>query len=545
MHAVVLHDDVAADGRADELDVFAQAAEVETALGHLGYTTSRLPLSLDLNAARNDLRSCRPDLVFNLVEAVAGQGQLIYLAPALLDTLKLPYTGAPTEALFLTTHKVLAKRALRWQALPTPDWVVRSGSDPAVELPPSRYIIKPVWEDASVGLDDDAVVQVPDPEALQVLLRSRGEQLGLDVFAERYVEGRELNLSLLAGPDGPEVLPPAEILFIDYAPGRPRLVGYQAKWDPDSFEYVHTQRTFELSPGDGPMLSELADLARRCWSVFGLRGYARVDFRVDADGRPWVLEVNANPCLSPDAGFLAAARQAGLTSTDVVRRIVADAVALACGTGFQPVAAPVENRCHTGPALSTQHSALVGAPLENRCRTGSEPLLEQAAGAMRLRDSVTTGDVEAIRAITQSTGFFAPHEIDIAVELVQERLARGPDSGYYFLFADLHDRTIGYACYGPIGCTVGSFDLYWIAVEAGLRGKGLGRRLLNEVERRVAQAGGRRLYIETSSRPDYDPTRKFYERCGYTEEARLQDFYAPGDAKVIFARVLTTHRPAG
>ncbi len=165
-----------------------------------------------------------------------------------------------------------------------------------------------------------------------------------------------------------------------------------------------------------------------------------------------------------------------------------------------------------------------------------------AATRVELRDAVRPADVQAVREIVASTGFFAPHEIDIAVELVEERLDRGEASGYYFIFADVDDRPIGYACYGPIGCTVGSFDLYWIVVQAASRGRGLGRRLLREVERRVALAGGRRLFVETSSRELYKPTRQFYERSGYTEEARLEDFYAPGDAKVIYACSLKPHR---
>jgi GNAT superfamily N-acetyltransferase len=158
------------------------------------------------------------------------------------------------------------------------------------------------------------------------------------------------------------------------------------------------------------------------------------------------------------------------------------------------------------------------------------------AGRVEFRDTVRGTDVQAVRSIVASSGFFAPHEIDIAVELVEERLARGVASGYHFVFADMDGCPIGYACYGPIGCTVGSFDLYWIAVQAASRGHGLGRRLLREVERRVTLAGGRRLYIETSSRTQYEPTRRFYERCGYKAEARLDDFYSPGDAKVIYVK---------
>ena len=162
----------------------------------------------------------------------------------------------------------------------------------------------------------------------------------------------------------------------------------------------------------------------------------------------------------------------------------------------------------------------------------------QANPCIKLRSTLRDTDAQAIRNIVASTGFFASHEIDIAVELVDARRTQGEASGYYFLFADSADRPVGYSCYGPIGCTVGSYDLYWIAVESAYRGHGLGRQLLLETERCIARAGGRRIYVETSSRPLYDPTRRFYENNGYRGEALLSDFYSPGDGKVIYVKIL-------
>jgi D-alanine-D-alanine ligase len=144
---------------------------------------------------------------------------------------------------------------------------------------------------------------------------------------ESYVEGREFNLALLEGPGRrPQVLPPAEIQFKSFPDGTPRIVGYAAKWEDDSEEFARTPRRFDFPEGDRELLDSLRQLALRCWSLFGLRGYARVDFRVDAQGLPWVLEVNTNPCLSPNAGFLAAAERAGLSPTEVIRRIVEGAL---------------------------------------------------------------------------------------------------------------------------------------------------------------------------------------------------------------------------
>lgn len=160
-----------------------------------------------------------------------------------------------------------------------------------------------------------------------------------------------------------------------------------------------------------------------------------------------------------------------------------------------------------------------------------------AAPPITLRSEVRPADVPRAREVAAATGFFRPDEVDVAAELFEERLAKGDASEYFFVIADDHrGEMIAYANYGPIACTLGSFDLYWIVVHPDAQGRGLGRGLLQEVEHRVRAAGGRRVYIETSSQPKYEPTRAFYTACGYTLEATLPDFYAPGDAKLVYAK---------
>jgi D-alanine-D-alanine ligase len=271
------------------------------------------PVGLDL-ARLQRLRALAPALVFNLVEAVGGEGRLIHLPACVLDTLGLPYTGAPSGALYATTDKPLAKRLMAGAGLPTPEpWT------PAARA--GTFIVKSAFEDASIGLDDDSVAPA---SAMAGLIEARRRRFGGEWFAEAYVEGREFNVPLLEGEDGaPELLPVGEMEFVGFGDGRPRIIGYAAKWDPASPEYHGTPRTFAPKPGDGPLRARLAGLALAAWRLFGLRGYARVDFRVDREGRPHVLEVNANPCLSSDAGFVAAADEAGLDQAELVRRIVA------------------------------------------------------------------------------------------------------------------------------------------------------------------------------------------------------------------------------
>lgn len=327
MRIWVLHNRVSPQAGPDEQDVLVQADAVTAALVALGHEPVAVAADLDLPALSARLTAERPDAVFNLVESLAGHGRLIHLAPALLDACGAVVAGCPTEAIFLTSHKLLAKGLLRRAGLPTPDWLVPPGDDLGLGRGSSHgavgpWIVKSVWEDASLGLDDDAVT--PTTAAAERLLAARAGQPGSPWFAEAFVDGREFNLGLLDGPRGVEVLPPAEILFEDFPADKPRIVGYAAKWHADSFEYRNTPRSFDLAPADAPLIARLEHLARDCWHLFGLRGWARVDFRVDERGRPWILEVNANPCLSPDAGFAAALERAGIGFDTAVGRIVAD-----------------------------------------------------------------------------------------------------------------------------------------------------------------------------------------------------------------------------
>ena len=330
MRVAILFNEVGPDAGPDEADVLVQADAVATALAARGHAVDRLACGLDLQTVADGLRRLAPELVFNLAEGLAGHDRLFAVVPSLLDSLAIPYTGCPAEAVFLTTNKLLAKDRLTAAGLPTPEVPYRwppAGCGPTPPFLPGRYIVKPVWEHGSVGMTDDAVFAARDRESVVSRVRALGERTGRGWFAERYVEGREINLSLLAGADGPEVLPPAEIDFSAFPPGKPRIVGYAAKWDEGSFEYHHTPRRFDHGGEDAPMLARVAELGRACWELFGLAGYARVDFRVDAAGEPHVLEVNTNPCLSPDAGFAAAVERAGLDYADAVERIVTAAAA--------------------------------------------------------------------------------------------------------------------------------------------------------------------------------------------------------------------------
>ena len=316
---VLLHDVAAAAGRPDSSDTLLEAQAIAAALAKLGYETATLPVGLDLGALERSLRELAPHAVFNLVESLQGRGRLLHLVPALLESLRVPFTGCSAHALATTSHKVAAKKLLRQAEIATPAELGVRGDD-------GPWIVKSVFEHSSLGLDDASVVG--DARAAARLLEARRAEFGGEWFAERFVPGRELAVAILAAPSGPRVLPVAELEFEGYPPDKPAIVGYAAKWDVDSFEYRHTVRSFDVEP-------ELAGRAQRlalaCWDLFALDGYARVDFRVDASGLAFVLEINANPCLSPDAGFAAALERAGIDYGDAIGWLIGAARRRALG----------------------------------------------------------------------------------------------------------------------------------------------------------------------------------------------------------------------
>lgn len=310
----IVHDAHAAQGRIDSSDTLLEAQAISQALDGLGYDTTTVPVDLDLGAFERTVRALKPRAVVNLVESLAGRGQLLAAVPALLESLGVAFTGCSANALGVTSDKPLAKRQLLRAGLPAPElFHAAAGGEVA-------WIVKSVHEHASLGIDDGSIVR--GAKAVAGLIEARKREFGGRWFAERFVPGRELNVALIAAPDGPRVLPVAEIRFDGFPPDKPAIVGYAAKWDIDSFECRHTVRSFAVEPA---LAARAAELARACWDLFALDGYARVDFRVDASLEPWVLEVNANPCLSPDAGFAAALAEARVPYAEAIDWLLADA----------------------------------------------------------------------------------------------------------------------------------------------------------------------------------------------------------------------------
>ncbi|MEZ6132133.1 MAG: hypothetical protein R3C59_26020 [Planctomycetaceae bacterium] len=319
----LLLNDVTDTSNAADRDVLTQCREISDALTRLGHEVSTVPCNLNLADVRSRLVRIDPDVVFNLVETLGETDRLMPMATLLLDAMNLPYTGSNTRAILLSGDKRQAKQMLVAAGIPTPAWYDEdSGTFSAMAgQEVTQCIVKANYEHASFGMDDDAIVEFHDAAQLRQLLTDRRRSTGRVHLAEQFISGREFNLSVLDVDGQPQVLAPAEIDFCGLPEHLPRIVGARAKWDEDSVEYQQTPHTFNFPAADQPLLDELSKLATRCWHLFGLSGYGRVDFRVDECGQPFVLEVNANPCLSQDAGFIAAAAQSRISYDDLIEQI--------------------------------------------------------------------------------------------------------------------------------------------------------------------------------------------------------------------------------
>ncbi|HAM09000.1 MAG: hypothetical protein A2X05_15610 [Bacteroidetes bacterium GWE2_41_25] len=301
----------------DELDVIDQVDHVEKGLRELGIDAYRKGITDKFMDEVNALVLEKPDFVYNLVESINNKGELNYFVPALLNLNSIPYTGNSHEAIFMTTSKVLSGRMMKMAGIPNPECYLPSQMN--LLKPGKKYILKPIWEDGSLGITADSVF-VCKPgyeEKLKGLSDSHW-------FIEEFIDGREFNMSVFSGSNGPEVLPVAEIVFVGYDETRPKIIDYKAKWEMDTFEYDNTVRDFPGEKLDSDIMNKLRKVTLDCWHLFGLKGYARVDARVDGNNNVFVIEINANPCIQPNGGFMAATRTGGYNFPEVLQRIIDD-----------------------------------------------------------------------------------------------------------------------------------------------------------------------------------------------------------------------------
>ena len=399
---------------------------------------------------------------------------------------------------------------------------------PAVGFP---AICKPAAEDASVGVEQRSVVRTM--RALAERVSSMHERWD-EVIVQRYIDGREVNVGIV----GDQVLPVSEIQFDAMPKGMWRIVSYRSKWATGSDEDSGAQPLCPASLLDASSPTSSSASRSQAWRVVGGDGYGRVDFRIDRAGKPWILEVNSNPDLSPDAGLARMARVEGLDYGALVRAI--------CERGLHRERPSTLDQW----ALAQRLSGVAVAGRERRARAlrGRAALsgIAHAGRAARLVGPLAPHHRERLVEILEATGVFAPAEIDVALELFDDGMRSAESYELIGVFDARRRARRATRAGGRRPARDGGYDLYWIAVDPARAG----RRLRERADARGGgaaprQRGARLLVAETSSRDAYAQTRDFYERGGYVERARVRGFYAVDDDRVIFSKLLAVARRRG
>ncbi len=315
-NCIIMHQEIHKETKQDDLDVLVQAEEIKKILENKGVNVIFLEADKDFRFI-DSLKKCSDFFVFNLVETFNGSGANAHIVPLILEQMKIPFTGNNSQAVFLTSDKISAKEIMSCYKIPTPNWYYKVFE----KIPHGIYIFKPVAEDASLGIDDENLIMIDSFDKIRKSFSLFEKKHITPFFCEKFIEGREFNISMLEINGKPVVLPPAEMLF-KKSDMKFQIVDYESKWDEDSEKYKNSVRSFARELKDSVLIEKLTKISLECWRIFNLKGYVRVDFRVDSDNNPYVLEINANPCLSPDSGFYAAALMENFDFEKIVMAIV-------------------------------------------------------------------------------------------------------------------------------------------------------------------------------------------------------------------------------
>jgi D-alanine-D-alanine ligase len=318
MKIAILFDEIKPQDVLDDRDVLQQVKIVTDSLKRLGHIYVLWPCSLDLSDLKRRVLADRPDLAFNLLDTLDDKDSLAHLPVAVLDSMLFPHTGPSANILSLVTRKLMVKHYLAASDIYTPFAVALHESAPHLQGC-HEWIIKGAEDDGSFGITDKSVVHC-DVSELQSHLLQWQAKYNRKPFAEIYIEGREFTVPYLFG----ETLGCAEIIFKDYPEGKPKILGTEAKWDTTSFEATHTDNRWSHDPRETSLINTIVATALKCVQAFNLNGWGRIDFRVDSYGVAYVIDVNANSFLAPDAWFAEALTRAGISFDEAITRILKD-----------------------------------------------------------------------------------------------------------------------------------------------------------------------------------------------------------------------------
>ncbi len=303
-----------------EVGVLEEKEDIARALGAIGYKTTIFNVDGDIRRFVNFLHDEQPDVVFNLCESVGDSSIHEMHAVGIYELMGVPYTGSNPLTLGTALDKVRVKEILLYNGLPTPrfqlfkSWV-RMSVDERLTYP---LIVKPSQEDASIGIETDSIVSsLPE---LRKRVRYIVEHFDQPALVEEYIDGRELNVAIL-GNRKPTVFPISEIDMSTLPKQYHRIISYNAKWMKGTEEYEHTKGVCP-APLPPALESTIKEMALRAYQLLGCRDYARIDFRLSKEHKPFILEVNPNPDISDDAGFARSARAYGYKFEELVGKIV-------------------------------------------------------------------------------------------------------------------------------------------------------------------------------------------------------------------------------
>ncbi len=304
-----------------EVGVVEEKEDIKTALQALGYETTVFNMSNNIDQLLDFLKNTKPDLIFNLVEGLGDQAIHEMHVAGIYEVLGIPYTGSGPLTLGTCLNKARTKEILTYHHLPTPKFFFCTqlsqvnADDLELKFP---MIVKPAREDASVGIDNNSIIETMT--ALKRRVKHIFDHFDQPALVEEYIDGREVNVAVI-GNGKPIVLPISEIDFSGLPSNYPKIVTYDAKWMQGTAEYEGTKG---ICPADVPLDVEakVKSLALQAYQIMGCRDYARVDVRLSKDNKPYILEVNPNPDISDDAGFIRSAHTYGFNFDEIVGKIV-------------------------------------------------------------------------------------------------------------------------------------------------------------------------------------------------------------------------------
>ncbi|MGI6394452.1 MAG: D-alanine--D-alanine ligase family protein [bacterium] len=315
---LILHQFVPEGALPDEKDVLEQAEEISKVLINSGFNVKTVPVDEEFLFLREILK--KPYAVFNLVETFKGSAVSSHIVPLILEQFNIPFSGSSSLAISLTTNKLIAKDILFANNIPTANWHIKGRGE---KFQKGLYIFKPVSEDASIGISDENLQHLESSKQADAAIEYFEKKYKLPYFCEKFVDGREFNVSVIGNRGEPRVLFPAEMVFFEEGIEN-KILCYDSKWNEKSQKYDLSRRSFDLDDKDKKLIKKLKAICEKCWKIFNLSGYIRVDFRVDEKETPFVLEINANPCLNPDSGLFAAAQNEGMSYSDLINTILGE-----------------------------------------------------------------------------------------------------------------------------------------------------------------------------------------------------------------------------